>query len=134
MWAGQPDVDFRGRVPRMELALLQQQAEIHSYPCTYDELFCITVAECQGAGALPVTSTYGALKSTNEWGVQIGGAPTDPAFVNHFVNRITSLLTSEREYLETRRTTMMAAARLRFSLGHIAEQWEFLFEHKRLPS
>jgi glycosyltransferase involved in cell wall biosynthesis len=133
MWASHPDVDFKGRVPRMELTMLQQQAEIHAYPCTYDELFCITAAECQVAGALPVTSTFGALASTNEWGVQIGGRPTDESFVRHFVTRIASLLLDEREYLAARRATMMTAARLRFDYGHIAEQWEYLFEHKRLP-
>jgi len=134
MWAGAEDVQFLGRIPRAELAVHQQQAEIMAYPCTYDELFCIAAAECQVAGALPVTSTYGSLPTTNEWGILLPGHPVSKEFVDQFVDRITSLLTAEHEYLDARRTAMMRAARVRFDYDRIAEAWEYLFEHGKLPA
>lgn len=134
MWAMQPDVDFKGRVPRAELCQLQQSAELLAYPCTYEELFCLSVAECQVAGSLPLTTTSGAIRSTNEWGVQIPGDPFSPVFVQLFTDRLATLLTKERSYLETRRATMMTGARVRFDWNHIAEKWEYLFEHKRLEA
>jgi glycosyltransferase involved in cell wall biosynthesis len=131
-WAGEPDVQFLGRVPRLDLCRLQQEAELQSYPCTYEELFCISVAECATAGATPVTSTFAAIQTTNEWGVQIPGDPTTPSFVETFVERIASLLGKERAYMETQRATMIPAARQRFDWNNIAAKWEYLFEHKRL--
>lgn len=132
MWAGQPDVEFLGRVGRAELVRRQQEAEIHAYPCLYDELFCLSVAECQVAGALPITSNAGALPSTNEFGIIIPGEPTRPAWVSQFVERITVLLTSERTYLEDRQRAAIQGGRARFDWNVIAEQWERLLEHGRL--
>jgi len=134
MWAGAEDVQFLGRIPRAELAVHQQQADIMSYPCTYDELFCIAAAECQVSGAVPVTSTFGALPTTNEWGIQLAGHPVSKEFVDQFVERIASLLTNEREYLDTRRVSMMRASRVRFDWDAIAQRWEYLFEHGKLES
>lgn len=127
-WAGAPGVQFLGRVPRLVLTTEQRKASILAYPCTYDELFCIAVAECQVAGAFPVTSGYGALPTTNEHGILISGTPTDPGFVRTFSDRIIALLSSEANYLETRRPRMVAASRQRFDWNRIAAQWERLFE------
>jgi glycosyltransferase involved in cell wall biosynthesis len=132
MWAGQPDVQFVGRVERLVLTRFQQEAEILAYPCLYDELFCIAVAESQVAGALPVTSAAGALPSTNEFGILIPGEPTRPAWVTQFVERITILLTTERPYLEARQQAAISGGRLRFDWNVIAAQWEYLLENGRL--
>lgn len=127
-WAGAPGVEFLGRVPRLTLTVEQRKASIMAYPCTYDELFCIAAAECQVAGAFPVTSMYGALPTTNEHGILLSGKPTDPGFVRAFADRIIGLFSSEADYLEARRPRMVAASRLRFDWNRIAEQWETLIE------
>src|SRR3972149_7530448 len=49
-------VEFLGAVPRERLVQEQLKAQIHYYPCVYEELFCIAVAESQVAGVLPITS------------------------------------------------------------------------------
>ncbi len=91
-WAGQPDVHFMGMIPRKQLVEEQLKAEIHAFPCTYDELFCIAAAECQVAGAVPVTSTKGALATTNRYGVRIPYDPNSKEWQENFVNEIARLL------------------------------------------
>jgi len=131
-WAGMDGVTFYGKVSREKLCELQQTSEIHSYPCIYDELFCISVAECQVAGALPVTTLAGALKTTNEFGLTVNGSPTQPNFVRDYANRIIALLTTENEFLYSRRENMMRLARKRFDWNLIAKRWEFLFHNGRM--
>lgn len=60
-----PNVVYHALVDRKELVRLQKQSSIHLYPCIYDELFCIAVAETQVAGCYPVTSAQGAVSTTN---------------------------------------------------------------------
>jgi len=127
-WAGLPDVHFLGNIPRTELIKHQLQADIHAYPCIYDELFCISVAECQVAGALPITSTAGALRTTNELGILVPGDPKTGPWQQSFSHRISDLLTNERKFLEKRRELMVFGAKKRFDWNMIAEKWEDLFE------
>ncbi len=131
-WAGKEDVLFRGNVHRSQLVKLQRQAEILAYPSLYEELFCISAAECQVAGALPVTSATGALVSTNEFGVVVPGNPKTPSWVENFASRIVSLITSEHDYLEQRQVAMTRSAKARFDWEKIADRWEELFEEGKL--
>lgn len=125
-WAGEPDVKFVGKVPRKELVRLQLEAEVHAYPCTYDELFCISAAETQVAGAMPVTSTWGALSTTNEFGIKIPGNPHSPEFVQTFAKKCAGLVTQERSFMQMAQAQMTKKARLRFDWQVIAEKWENL--------
>jgi len=132
MWSDAAEVNFLGKVPRHELVKLQMAAEILAYPCTYEELFCVSVAECEVAGAYPVTTTKGAVPTTNQWGTSIVGDPTRPTFVNEFTGRIISLLTDERDFLESQQKIMMKEAKERFSWKRIAGEWYDLFENGRI--
>lgn len=128
MWIDQDDVAFIGMVPREKLVLIQSQSMIQAYPCTYDELFCISTAECQVAGAYPVTSKMGALPTTNQWGTLIDGDPTHPTFVEAFVDHLVYLLTDGADELKAAQQKMIVEARARFSWSRIAKQWEILAE------
>ena len=132
-WAGMEGVRFMGNIPREELVRHQLKAELMPYPCIYDELFCISAAECQVAGALPVTSAKGALPTTNSFGITISGDLTNPLTLQqNFVDRVVSLIKQDRPYLEERRKTMRIGAKLRFDWDTIAKTWEGLFEEGRL--
>ena len=87
-WADQEDVAFLGNIPRKQLVQEQQAAQVQAYPCTYDELFCISAAECQIAGAVPVTTATGALRTTNEWGYILEGVPGSYAWQSHFADQV----------------------------------------------
>lgn len=131
-WARADDVMFRGKVPRSELVVLQRQAEIMSYPSIYEELFCISAAECQVAGAMPVTTDMGALTTTNEFGIIIPGNPKTASWVDNFASRIVNLLVSEHDYLINRQASMILGAKRRFNWEVIADRWEELFEKGKL--
>lgn len=73
-WYGQKDVEFMGAIPRRELVKEEMKAQILTYPCRYEELFCISVAEAQVAGAYPVTSAFAAVETTN-MGTVLPGDP-----------------------------------------------------------
>lgn len=118
MWAGMKNVIYKGAVKRDELLKIQSEAEFHLYPGIYPELYCISVAESQVAGALPITSTTGALRTTNRFGHKIDGNPTNPEFMNTFADTVVSLMKLEN------RTDIRTQARNEFGLDRILEQWD----------
>lgn len=125
-WLNQPDVTFLGKVERLELTRRQLEAVCQPYSCQYDELFCISAAECQVAGAVPVTSTMGALVTTNKWGVIVPGDLNTRKWQDEFVDQVARILSDDREGLDNQ--MMQIRARERFDWQVICEQWEHLIE------
>jgi glycosyltransferase involved in cell wall biosynthesis len=117
-----PNVSYIGAVHRDELIRHQLEADLLLYPCQYQELFCIAVAEAQVAGAVPVTSNFGAVETTNQFGFRIPGTPTEPDFVEDFVGMSVRLL--KDPYLQDIQRHMQKEAEERFSLDRILEEWE----------
>jgi len=124
------NVQFKGNVNRRELIRLQKESEIMLYPCIYDELFCISAAECQVAGAFPITSSMGALESTNEFGILHKGNPKSPVWQNEYVNLVIETL-QNREELRNKIQQGILKAKERFSWDKICERWEDLLETKK---
>ena len=121
-FARHANASYVGAVKRKKLIEYQLQADLLLYPSTYDELFCITVAEAQVAGAIPITSQSGAIETTNEFGVQIKGSAYDPKFIDEFViNAVTHLLDP---HLPEKQIEMQSNAIQRFSLERILDEWE----------
>ena len=89
-FAGMKDVQFLGAVSRERLIQEQYRAELHPYPCIYEELFCYSVSESQYAYTLPLTSTVGAVDTTN-MGVKLGGDPRRPEWQAKFVDSVCSM-------------------------------------------
>lgn len=116
-----PNVSYRAAVKRHELIQIQQEAELHIYPCIYDELFCIAVAESQVAGAFPVTSNQGSLQTTN-MGRVLHGNPQDPRWQDTFVQNVVELLRDES--LPKKQEWIREVARKRFSIENILSQWD----------
>lgn len=124
---GQPDVIYLGKVGRTDLAREQQAAEVMSYPCRYEELFCISAAECQACGVVPVTTDFGALATTNQWGTIILGNPLELGWQREFAAAVASLLNDGRR-LEKMAKKAQAGARARFDWERICNAWEHLIE------
>ena len=116
---GLQDINYLGMVPRSELCAIQSQAMVLAYTGDYEELFCIAVAEAEVAGAIPVASVYGALPTTNQWGVQVAGHPYEGGYQAQFVDAVVELLTTDQT---RRRNEMMVAARTRFDWEKICER------------
>jgi glycosyltransferase involved in cell wall biosynthesis len=96
------------------------KAQIHYYPCSYEELFCIAVAESQVAGVLPITTPTGALESTN-MGIIIDGDLNSNATQQMFVQTTIEALANPELYKIQRK--LMDKARERFDLQNIMKQW-----------
>ena len=120
-WARHPNVEYRAAIKRADLIQVQKSADLHVYPCIYDELFCIAVAESQVAGAFPVTSDVGALATTN-MGRIIHGNPQDPTWVEVFVKNTVELLTDPK--LAQKQEWVQEVSKKRFSVEKILQKWE----------
>ena len=86
------------------------------------ELFCISTAEAQYAGAYPITSNYGALETTN-MGTVIDGDPEDIVFRDRFIEETVSLL-SNTEELKKRQSDVIKKSFDRFNPEFVLHQWE----------
>lgn len=120
-YARLPNVIYKGAIKRSELVRLEQEADIHLYPCIFEEMFCIAVAETQVAGAFPITSDSGALATTN-MGRVLHGSPTDVRWQDTFVKNAVELLTDPK--LPQKQEWVREVAKKRFSIENILNQWE----------
>ncbi len=118
---GLDGVKFLGAIPRREMVREQMLAEIQAYPCTYDELFCYSVAECQVAGAFPITTSQGALITTN-MGMQVPGDARNPHWVPNFSEKVIEMLNFPK--LNEFQTEVQRSAISRFSLERIMKKWD----------
>lgn len=117
-----PNVTYRAAVNRKELIQIQMEAAVHLYPCIYDELFCISVAESQVAGAYPITSDCGSLSTTN-MGMVIHGDAKDARWQDTFVQNAVEILQDD-ERLQKKQEWIREVSMKRFSLERVLEQWD----------
>jgi glycosyltransferase involved in cell wall biosynthesis len=116
-----PNVNYLGAVTRDVLIQNQLMASIHLYPCIYDELFCISVAESQVAGAYPITSNFGALGTTN-MGMVLHGNPQNPDWITDFVEKTVEMLNDPDLPKKQKRIRELAIKR--FSIERILKAWD----------
>ena len=120
-WLHHRGVDFLGAVPRRRLVEEQLKAQVHTYPVTYNELFCIAVAESQVAGVWPVTASTGAVRTTN-MGTVLEGNYQKPEWIEAFVSHVVSLLNNPE--LPDLQKDLQQKAIERFHPMNILDQWE----------
>lgn len=121
-WMVQDNIDFLGALPRPQYLQELSKADLMLYPCEYDELFCITVAEAQIAGIPCITTAHGALPTTNV-GHIFWLDPTNPHNDVHFIDRVVHVL-SDRAELEISRSAIQAIAKERFSPERVLSLWQ----------
>lgn len=119
MWVTREGINFVGAVNRKQLIHHQKTASIHLYPCTYDELFCIAVAESQVARTYTITSGCGALPTTN-MGKLLMVDVNDPRNDVHFIDALEEYMKGEANL------NFYEKALERFSPGTVLKQWEEL--------
>lgn len=61
-------IEDLGRITQEEVGKLYQKASVFFYPTEFAEIDCISVKKAQAAGCYPVTTDFGALKESVEWG------------------------------------------------------------------
>jgi glycosyltransferase involved in cell wall biosynthesis len=125
-WITKDKIRFLGAIPRSKLIMEELEADLLVYPCTYDELFCISVAEAQYAGAYPITSSVGALVTTN-MGHIVHGNGRDLIFLQKFCSEL-NLLLQDRTELKKLQKEVKQKALDRFHPDVIANKWNSIFE------
>lgn len=121
-WMHRNNVNYMGAISRGHLIEEQMKADLLVYPCNYEELFCVAVAEAQCLGAYPVTSDSGALEKTN-MGTIVYGNSDNSACDSQFADTVIALL-QDRKVLEIKRAENKLKARLRFAPENILAQWD----------
>lgn len=64
-------IEDLGRITQEEVGKLYQKASIFAYPTEFAEIDCISVKKAQVANAWPVTTDFGALNESVQFGVKV---------------------------------------------------------------
>lgn len=121
-WMPRTGVEFLGAIPRQQLLYEQLKSQITLYPCNYDELFCIAIAESQYAASYPITSGMGALATTN-MGKIIEVNPDDPRNDSLFAQATVDLLRTPKLLTDLQQEVYLKAKE-RFSPEKILKEWD----------
>jgi glycosyltransferase involved in cell wall biosynthesis len=123
IWMDKKDVTFLGAIDRLELLRQQARAEFLLYPCEYDELFCVAVAEAECMGVIPITSGVGALTTTNMGEVIAIDPRNRGMFGIELSEKLKFLYENPSAY--TRQSNELRVKSLeRFRVENIVRQWE----------
>lgn len=114
-----------GRIGHDQVAQEIQKAGILAYPCTFPEVYCITLAKSQAGGAIPVTSDFAVLKDFNTGGLQVALTDDIEKFKEDYKSALVHMLKTngKKGWPETLRERMMQDARKRFNWRTVAEGW-----------
>ncbi len=119
----QPGITYHGRVGHNELHKEQAQAGIWAYPTDFDEISCITGMECQALGAVPVTTTVGAVNETVKNGVKVDVDIRTEEGQKEYKEQLIKLLKNPKKQKEYR-DNMMKWAQEHFLWSNVAKQWD----------
>lgn len=64
-------IENLGRLPQAECAKLYLEGNLLAYPTEFAEIDCITVKKAQACGCMPITTDFGALGESVQYGVKI---------------------------------------------------------------
>lgn len=119
----QPGVTYHGRVGSKELHKEQAMSAIWAYPTHFDEISCITGMEAQAYGAIPVTTTVGAVDETVKNGIKVDVDIMTPEGQEEYKNALIKLLKDHKEQ-EAIRPNMMKWAQGYFQWEEVAKNWD----------
>jgi glycosyltransferase involved in cell wall biosynthesis len=121
-----PNVLYFGALSRADYIKELMKAQVLLYPSNYDELFCVSVAEAQALGVYPVTSSTGALFTTNIGSVIVGSGD-NPMLDRLFIERAVELVRNP-ELLQQAQDYIKQHALERFSLPVVMKKWNDVLE------
>lgn len=77
-------IETVGRIPQKECAKLYLEGNILAYPTEFAEIDCITVKKAQACGCVPVTTDFGALDTSVQYGVKVHSTKTKDTWSRDF--------------------------------------------------
>lgn len=69
-------IENLGRLTQKDVGRLYQEANVILYPTEFAEIDCITIKKAQACGAIPVTTDFGALEESVQFGHKIHSSKT----------------------------------------------------------
>jgi glycosyltransferase involved in cell wall biosynthesis len=69
-------IENLGRVTQKEAAKLYLEGNVLAFPTEFAEIDCITVKKAQACGCMPVTTDFGALNESVQYGIKIHSEKT----------------------------------------------------------
>lgn len=132
-----PNVDYSPAIPHRELAKEFSRAAVLVYPNTWEETFCVTLAEALASGCIPVISDIGALPETSlgfSYSVKMQGINKSNGwevtrdFIEQFANAVCAAL-NNYQYIDT--DPIVEQTQNHYNWKTIAQEWQMLFEKLR---
>ena len=124
----QDGVYEHGRISQEEIIKEYGKASIWVYPTEFPEISCITAMKTQAMGCIPVTTNFGALNETVQFGLKVNSDSiyTDRDAQDEFVSGVVNLL--RKPPTEDKRKPMMDWTRKQFSWDLVAKNWNDLWK------
>lgn len=69
-------IENMGRLSQKECAKLYLEGNILAYPTEFAEIDCITVKKAQACGCMPITTDFGALEESVQYGIKVHSPKT----------------------------------------------------------
>jgi 2-polyprenyl-3-methyl-5-hydroxy-6-metoxy-1,4-benzoquinol methylase len=103
-----PGVHYFGSVKQDVLAKHYLEAELLTYPNTFEETACITAMEAQAAGTPIITSDKAALTETvpDSTGIRISGNPYSAEYKQKFIDSCVELLTNKDKWSQMHKSCL----------------------------
>ena len=124
-------VENMGRLSQSECAKLYLEGNILAYPTEFMEIDCITVKKAQACGCMPITTDFGALNESVQYGIKIPSKLNKDTWGKHATHGIRDKATQDAwveavvKQLQTPiddRTEMKEWAK-KFEWSKIANDW-----------
>lgn len=77
-------IENMGRLSQKECAKLYLEGSILAYPSEFAEIDCITVKKAQACGCMPITTDFGALDESVQYGIKIHSNKTKDTWSRDF--------------------------------------------------
>lgn len=132
-------IETLGRISQAEVGKLYQKASIFAYPTEFAEIDCISVKKAQAAGAIPVTTDFGALTESVQFGIKVHSTKTqktwnrpyqfffgleDEAAQEHWVDGVVTALHASTVSSRKSDTKNMNEWSHQFEWPKIAARWD----------
>ncbi len=122
----QDGITDHGRVGHAQLKEEFLKSGIWAYPCSFEEISCISAMKSQSFGSVPVVTDYAALRETVQFGVKVPVDITTPEGQETYKKELIVMLKDPKKQ-ELIRKDMMPWAQKKFLWSGVAQQWKEIF-------
>ena len=137
-----PNVEYSRAVPQEQLVSHYQESAFFIHPNTWEETFCVSMAEAMRCGAYPIITSIGAISEVagqdNASVVPMDGKPTNTGYevTEDFINNFTDACCEALDIFDQQRQTYNEVSQNisnyvynRYNWKSISNQWKTLIHN-----